>query len=263
MDITDAQLQSWIQGALFPLARIGGLFSSAPVIGDRSAPVRVRMMLALALLLIVMPLLPETPPLTAFTADWWLRIVLEMAVGIAMGFVFRLVFEAVILGGDLIGNGMGLGFARMADPLRGTDVPVIGQFLQLMCALLFVSMGGHLHLIEMLVDSFRTIPDPARAFEAGHFSTLAGLGSLMFSGALTLALPMLAALMLVNLAFGVMSRSSPTLNGMSVGFPLALLMGLLLLGINLPGLRVVFEKLIVEATEVVGALFGAGGFDGR
>ena len=259
MEISDAQLQAWLQAGLFPLARIGGVFMSAPVLGDRSAPARVRLMLALALTLIVMPLMPEQPPLRAFSADWWLRMLTEVLLGVMMGFVLKLVFEAVVLGGELIGNSMGLGFARMADPLRGTDVPVVGQFLHLMAALLFIALGGHLQLIELLVGSFKAVPDAGAALQASHFKSMAELGITMFSGAVLLALPMLAALLLVNLAFGVMSRSAPTLNGMSVGFPLALAVGLVLLRVDLPSLRQVFTQQLQQAWTTIALISGQGG----
>ena len=243
---------------MFPLARIGGVLTSAPVLGDRSSPARVRLMLALALTLIVMPLMPEQPLLAAFSADWWLRMVTEVLLGIMMGFVLKLVFEAVVLGGELIGNSMGLGFARMADPLRGADVPVVGQFLHLMAVLLFIALGGHLQLIELLVGSFNTVPDAGAVLQAEHFESMAELGITMFSGAMLLALPMLAALLLVNLAFGVMSRSSPTLNGMSVGFPLALAVGLVLLRVDLPSLQHVFTQQLQQAWATIAVMSAQG-----
>lgn len=258
MDISDAQLQTWVQGALFPLARIGGLMISAPVLGDKSSPARVRLMLALGLTLIVAPLLPPTPPMSAFTADWWLRMVRETLLGIMLGFVLKLVFEAVVLGGELIGNSMGLGFARMADPIRGADVPVIGQFLHLMATLLFLALDGHLRLIELLAASFTAAPDAGALLGARRFEALAHGGVTMFAAAVSLALPTMAALLLVNLAFGVMSRSAPTLNGLSVGFPLSLAAGLVLLRIDLPSLRHVFGNQLDQAWNFIAALAGIG-----
>lgn len=259
MDITDAQLQAWIQAALFPLARIGGLLISAPVIGDKSSPARVRLMFALALTLIVAPLLPATPPLAAFTAVWWLRMAQETLLGIMIGFVLKLVFEAVVLGGELIGSSMGLGFARMADPIRGTDAPVVGQFLHLIAMLLFLTLDGHLRLIELLTTSFRLAPDASSVIGARSFEAIANSGVTMFGAAVSLALPTMAALLLVNLAFGVMSRSAPTLNGLSVGFPLSLAAGLVLLRIDLPSLRHVFTHQLDQAWTFIAGLIGVVG----
>jgi flagellar biosynthetic protein FliR len=258
VDITDAQLQSWVQGALFPLARIGGLLISAPVIGDKSSPGRVRLMLALGLTMVMAPLLPSTPPLAAFTAVWWLRMAQETLLGIMLGFVLKLVFEAVVLGGELIGNSMGLGFARMADPIRGADVPVIGQFLHLMATLLFLALGGHLRLIELLATSFTVAPDAGAVLGARTFEAMSNSGVMMFAAAVSLALPTMAALLLVNLAFGVMSRSAPTLNGLSVGFPLSLAAGMVLLRIDLPSLRHVFTNQLDQAWGFMSGMVGIG-----
>ena len=258
MDISDAQLQTWVQAALFPLARVGGLLMSAPVLGDASAPARVRLMLALALTMVLVPVIPATPTLAAFTADWWLRTVQELLLGVMLGFVLKLAFEAVVLGGELIGNSMGLGFARMADPIRGTDVPVIGNFLHLMTVLLFVALGGHLRLIELLATSFQTAPSAAPLLGSLSFDALARLGSGVFAGAVSLALPTMTALLLVNLAFGVMSRSAPALNGMSVGFPLSLIAGLVLLRVDLPNLQPAFTRLLDDTWRGLAALLGAG-----
>jgi flagellar biosynthetic protein FliR len=261
VNITDAQLQIWIQEYFWPFARIGGLLMTAPVFGGRSAPARVRLIFALALTMALAPLLPPsapTPaPLTVFTAAWWLRAAQETALGIAFGFVLQLVFEAVVMGGELIGYGMGLGFARLADPIRGADAPVLGAFLRVAFMLLFFAAGAHLRLIEVLADSFKALPSGA-SLGAHDMLALARYGAQLFRGALSIALPAVAALLLVNMAFGAMNRSAPTLNAMSVGFPLTLLVGLVMLDFNLPAMSGVLQNLLVDAWALIGAL-GHGG----
>jgi flagellar biosynthetic protein FliR len=217
----------------------------------------VRLLFVLALTMVLAPLLPKAPPLDSFTAKWWLRVAQEMVVGIAIGFLLQLAFEAIMLGGELIGNGMGLGFARLADPVRGTDAPVIGQFLQVFTVMLFLAAGGHLRLIEVLADSFRTVPDGGALLTTQTFYSLAAFASQTFAGALSVALPMVGALLLVNMAFGVMSRSSPTLNSMAVGFPLSLLAGLVLLRFNLPTVADVLARQLNAVWQFIAAWTGS------
>jgi flagellar biosynthetic protein FliR len=256
MDFTDVQLQAWLQGALWPFMRIGGVLMVAPIFSGRTMPMLARLMFALALTFALAPLLPPSPPMEIFTAAWWLRGAQETVLGIALGFLLKLVFEAMILGGELIGNGMGLGFARMADPVRGADAPVIGQFLQVMAVLLFLSAGGHLRLIELLAQSFRSVPAGGDVLTAPAMYAVAGFASETFAGALSVALPMVGALLLVNIAFGVMSRSAPTLNGLSVGFPLSLIAGLLLMRFNLPMIATVLDRELMAAWTFFSRLTG-------
>src|SRR5690606_791271 len=134
--------------------------------------------------------------------------------------------------------------------------PVVGQYLYLIAVLLFVSLDGHVRLIEMLLTSFETVPQPGAVLTGASFDGMARLGSQMFAGAVSLALPTMGALLLVNLSFGVMSRSAPTLNGLAVGFPLALAVGLLLLRVDLPSLRGVFGGMLDNAWMVIATMLG-------
>lgn len=256
MEFTDAQVQAWIQLYLWPMVRISGLMLSAPLFGDGVASPRARLMLALALTLLIAPLLPPQAPVTSFTAAWWLRTVDELLLGVVMGFVLRIVFEAVVLGGEYIGNGMGIGFAQLADPLHGAPSPVVGLFLQVNAILLFLAFGGHLRLIQVLADSFHSMPVASEALTGRSAYAMADLGGRLFAGALTVSLPTVGALLLVNIAFGIMSRSAPTLNALSVGFPLSIVCGLALLSMNLPQLGSVLSGQLDQAFAVINALVG-------
>jgi flagellar biosynthetic protein FliR len=256
MQFSDTQLLSWLQMALWPMVRIGGVMMAAPILGTGVAPQRVRLLLVLTLTALIAPLLPPAPLVPAWTAAWWLRTAQELSFGLALGFVLKIVFEAVILGGELIGNGMGIGFARLADPLRGADAPVVGQFLQIMAILLFLAVGGHLTLIRALADSFHTMPVGGAMLGPGVLMALARFGGELFAGAVSIALPTVGALLLVNLAFGIMSRSAPTFNALSVGFPLSIVCGLVLMRVDLPQLSSVFSSLLDDAFAVIAALIG-------
>lgn len=255
-EVTDAQIQHWIQQGMWPLIRIAGLLMASPVIGEKSTPMRVRLILAVALTVIVVPLLPPLPVLEAFSADWWLRTVAEFALGVMMGFVLKVAFEASVLAGELIGSGMGLGFARMADPVRGVDAPVLGYFLLILFSLLLVTTGGHLAIIEMIVRSFRSVPEAGEAIKPAHFMAIVMFGSTLFAAALAIALPTVAALLLVNLAFGVISRSAPTLNLMAIGFPMSVGAGLVLIWMELPNVRTLYVDLMRAAFDLSGQLAG-------
>jgi flagellar biosynthetic protein FliR len=252
-------LAGWLQLYFWPFLRIGGLVMTLPLLNAQAVAPRIRLLLALLLTLLLAPLLPPLPVLPLFGAAWWLCIFHEFVIGAALGFMLQLVFEAVMLAGELISYGMGLGFAQLADPLHGASAPMLGQFYQVSAALLFLSLGGLLQVVQLLADSFHAAPVGAGMPGAGALLALADFGALCFGGALRIALPAVMALLLVNLCFGVMNRSAPTLNAMSIGFPLSLIAGLLTLRFSLPQLQGVLQQLLAQVWSFAAAwLHGVG-----
>lgn len=258
--VTDTQLIAWLQAIFWPMVRIGGVLATAPVLGARVVPVRIRIVLLVLLTVVLAPLLPAVPFIETFKAEWWLEVGRQLLIGVAMGFVLMIVFEAVVLAGELISYGMGLSFAQLVDPLRGAGTPVVGQLLMIIATLLFLSLGGHLRLIEALAMSFQTLPvGSGHGLDAEAFSMLARFGSAMFTSGVQIGLPVVIALLLVNLAFGVMSRSAPALSALSVGFPIALAAGLVLLSYSLPTLAAVLGVLLDHAFAFIAELLTGGG----
>jgi flagellar biosynthetic protein FliR len=257
MTVTDAMLAGWLQMYFWPFLRIGGLVLAAPMLGAPAVPPRIRLMLALLLTLVMAPLLPQAAPLALFSGPWWIELLREVLIGIAMGFVLQLVMEAVMLAGELVSYGMGLGFAQLADPLHGASAPMLGQFYQVTTLLLFLSFGGMLRMVQLLSDSFQAAPLGGAMPDAGLLRAVTDFGGVCFAGGLRIALPMVVALLLVNLGFGVMNRSAPALNAMSLGFPLSLIVGLVALRFTLPQLPQVVTGLFDQGFAFLGAWTGA------
>jgi flagellar biosynthetic protein FliR len=259
MSVTDTQLLSWLEQFLFPFLRIGGVLMVAPLLGSRIVPAKVRLLLALLFSIILAPLLPPQPAMTMLSATWCITVVQQMAMGIAIGFVLQVVFESVMVGGELVANSMGLGFAQLADPVRGAPSPVVGQFLLMLVSLLFLSLGGHLSLVELLARSFQTVPIGTAGLTAGKVQWLAALGGQMFASGVQLALPVMIGMLVINLAMGVVSRSAPALNLMAVGFPVALLGGLVLWMLSLSNLHAAMTQLLDGAWQGIGVLIAGDG----
>lgn len=260
MVFTDAQLTAWIGHWLWPLVRIGGLLAVAPVLGAKNVPARARVVLALLMTLVMAPLVGTMPVYALMTPPWFLEIARQLVIGIAMGFVLMLVFEAITFGGEMIAYGMGLSFAQLVDPVRGASTPVVGQLLLIFATLIFLANGAHLRLIEALAMSFQTLPVGGEGLTQDAFLGLARWGGELFIGGLRLALPLVIALLLVNLAFGVMGRAAPSLGGMAVGFPIALAAGMVLLRYGLPtfadAVNTLFEQGFGRLAELIGASRG-------
>jgi flagellar biosynthetic protein FliR len=161
------------------------------------------------------------------------------------------------MGGQLLANGMGLGFAFNVDPLRGTGTAVLGQFYMVLVTLTFLALDGHVALVATLVEGFRRMPVEA-APAAETWWNVAGWGTQLFAGALRVALPGMTALLVANLAFGVVSRAAPTLNLFAVGFPAMILFGLVFVLFGLPAVQTAFVESIDAAFALLGRLGVAG-----
>ena len=136
------------------------------------------------------------------------------------------------MAGELISQGTGLAFAQMSDPLRGVNSGVVGQWFYLAFGLLFFTANGHLALVSLLVDSYRSLPIGTALPDVQQMLEVAPmLFGHVLRAAVGLALPVMVAMLAVNLAFGVLGRAAPALNPIQLGLPTALLLGLFLLAL--------------------------------
>lgn len=236
-----------------PFVRIGACLMVAPVFGASYVPGRVRLVLAFALSMLVAPLSPA-PQVELLSAESALVIAQQIVIGVALGFALQVVFDAVALAGQLLANCVGLSFAFNVDPLRGVSTPVVGQLYTLLVVMTFLSLDGHLALIEMLAGGFHTMPVGRTGLGTDALWTLILWTGQVIYGALAVALPGMTAMLVVNLGFGVMSRAAPTFNLFAVGFPVTLAFGLVVLLLGLPSVQSGFLALTGDAFDILGAL---------
>ena len=236
--ILGVELSSFV----FPLFRIAGLIMVAPVFGSRLVPSRIKLALAVCVTFAILPTLPAIsidsgPLVSGFIAFQ------EILIGVAMAFVVQMTFDALVIAGQTIAMTMGLGFAMLVDPNRGVSVPVLSQFFVIVGVLIFLSLNGHLALLQMVAESFELLP-VGELLSVASIWWLLEWASEMFVGAVSIALPAVVSILVVNIAFGVMSRAAPTLNLFAIGFPSALLLGFIVLLINLETIGAVFGDLV-------------------
>jgi flagellar biosynthetic protein FliR len=226
-------ISHWITRYVYPFARISGLLMVMPLIGTRMVSMRVRLLLAVAVTLVVVPLLPPTPKVEAISLASVIIILQQLLIGVLLGFVTELLMQVFVIAGQLIAMQTGLGIATTVDPSQGASVVVISQWFLFMVSLVFLSLNGHLVLIEILVDSFRSIPIGTASFSAEQFGLLVNWSGWMIAAAVVISLPAMTALLIVNLAFGVMTRAAPQLNIFALGFPVTMIVGLLIMWLNI------------------------------
>ena len=251
VNITGAELTHWLASLLWPFMRIGAMFTAMPVFSARSVPVRTRVLLAFLMAWLLVPVIPAPPIMDLISAEAVLIGVYQVLIGVAMGFILQMVFSAFIIAGQAIAMTMGLGFASIVDPQNGVQVPVVSQAILIMVTLVFLALNGHLLLIELLANSFQRLPVGPLVISPDSLWQLVSWGSNMFVGAMLVALPAVAALLLVNLAFGVTSRAAPQLNIFAVGFPAMIIVGLVFLILTLPSITDHLSRLMLQAVGLI------------
>jgi flagellar biosynthesis protein FliR len=256
--LSTGQLASWLGQLFWPFVRIGACLMVAPAFSAAGVPVRIRVVLAAAIALVIAPLVPAPAGIEPLSVAGVMVTVQQIVIGAALGFCLRIIFDAVEVGGQLIANSMGLSFAYNIDPLHGTETPVVGQLYGILVLLTYLALDGHLRLIETLVNGFHTLPVSTAGLGSGGLWQLVEWGTQIFGAALAIALPGVAALTIVHVGFGVMSRAAPQLNLFAVGFPISLLLGLAVVLASLPMLQSSFVRLIGDAFAFARGLLGAG-----
>jgi flagellar biosynthetic protein FliR len=235
MELTTAEITGFVTQLLWPFFRIAGMVMAAPIFSSNFVTTRTRMAIALAIAMVVIPTIPYPMPTVSPMSSMGILIVMQQVlIGICIGFLLRFLFNAFIVAGQIIAMQMGLGFASMVDPQNGVMVPVISQLYLIVLTLVFVTIDGHLVLIQVLSESFQTMPVSTSGLVFDDFYDIASLASWMYAAGVIIALPAIGSLLMVNLAFGILSRAAPQISPFSIGFPLTILMGFIIMMITLP-----------------------------
>jgi len=227
---------------IWPLARISGLFLSMPLISSTMLPRRIRALFTLAIAFVCAPLISPQMSFLNFQGSFILIAAQEVLLGIVMGFAIQIVFQIFILAGQIVAMQAGLGFATMIDPTSRASVPLLGQLYLFMVSLLFLALDGHIATLGALLDSFQQFPVGKMSW---HFESILGLIKMsgwMFKQGVLVALPAILSMLIVSFTFGIMTKVAPQLNIFSIGFPITLLMGIIIIRFGLPGLSQQIEQ---------------------
>jgi flagellar biosynthetic protein FliR len=239
---------------LWPLIRISAFMITAPLFSLDVINLRIRIMVAVVLTLFIFDH-QNIPTIDPLSPEGLWQILIEAFIGACMGFLLQIVSAAIVVGGEAISNAMGLGFASMVDPNLG-NVPLISQFLVIMSTFIFLTLGGHLAVIELLFSSFQSVPIGERPDIEQWFIIMFSWFPFIFLGAMNLALSMMVTLLMLNVGLGVVTRSAPALNIIAVGFPAILLVGLLALNLNITAMVYAIQRLWTQALNTLQLLPG-------
>ncbi|WP_297792508.1 flagellar biosynthetic protein FliR [uncultured Marinobacter sp.] len=246
----------WVGQHLWPLFRIASFMMVIPIFGTQLVPARARLGLSLLITILIVPMLPPAPQVEAFSADAVVITLQQILIGVGLGFAMTALWQLFVVAGQMIAMQMGLGFASMVDPANGVNVPVLSQIYTITITLLFLAMNGHLVMFEVFIESFRTLPVGFEGLGQGGVWELAHRVSWMFVSAMLLALPAVSAVLIVSIAFGVMTRAAPQMNIFALGFPIGLIFGLFSIWVLHANFLPHFEQYTRETFEFMRNLQG-------
>lgn len=216
---------------LWPMLRISALLLAAPLFSLDALTLRIRILLALVITVLIYPMV-DWPVIDPISANGLLQIVNQLFIGAMMGLMLQIAVAAIVVAGQTIAASMGLSMASMVDPNIG-NVPVVSQFLVILGTLIFLGFGGHVIMISMIVDSFRSVPIGEFILGQAAFGKVVAWSGMMFLGGVLLALPVMVSLLFINIGLGIVTRAAPTLNIFSVGFPASIAAGFIVLVLSL------------------------------
>ncbi|MDA0629849.1 MAG: flagellar biosynthetic protein FliR [Proteobacteria bacterium] len=250
--ILDDLVQILITG-LIPFLRISALLLAAPLVSLRVVSVRIRIALALLLTIFIYPML-DLPAIDATSAYGIRLITQELFIGILFAIVLQVVNAAMVLAGQSMSMSMGLGMAQTIDPNAG-QVPVLASFLVVLSTLIFLSVGGHLIMIKLILQSFEVLPIGGAINVKETLGNVIEWTAMAFLGAVLVALPIMLTMMLINLCIGIVTRAAPALNIFAVGFPAMVLTGMILIVVYMVNIGHRIEWIWLEAFDTAQSMW--------
>ena len=230
-------------GAAAIMIRVMFLLAFMPIIGDSFAPARIRVVFAVALTLLLVPIWGGTVRVFPSSIPGLAVAMLpEALIGAALGLLGRIMFAAVQFAGQLAGHEMGFSTANEIDPMSGIPDVVVGQMQYILAIAIFFFTAAHASFFNALSESFRLIP----AFSANASESLLGLirqaSAQMFYLGVKINFPVLATLICVNVTFAMLAKAVPGLNVMIESFPVRIGAGMVVLTLSISFISVILRQ---------------------
>jgi len=262
MNIEPSEFLSYVNSIIYPFFRILGFFLTAPILNFVNIYNKVKIGLALVITFALAPILGITYQNSTelFSYKSYVLLALEFTVGLSLGFIMQMFFQLFVFGGKITATAAFLGFAEVNDASSagsgsGNTMSLFGQIYLIMVYLIYLSLDGHLLLINILQSSFNMVNVYSLTFNSDIYWKIVSFGYYIFAGGLLLAIPAVLALLIVNITLGVITKVAPQLNLFAVGFPAMLIIGLIVLLISLGGVSEYFIKYSGDLLNVIESIF--------
>lgn len=232
----DEVLLNTVYSFLLIFVRFGGLFATTPLFSNEAVPNQVKVGLSVLCSIIMFPIVfangvVEFPSVPLGVV---LQVANELLVGIVIGFVALIAFAVFQVAGQFIDLSLGFSMVNVIDPFLGEDAPLMGQFKNLLALMVLLAIDGHHQFFRALIASFQIIPITKPILSANLLEYIFRVGGDLFLVGLRISLPVVATIYIVDFVFGFIARTVPQMNIFILGFPLKILIGLLLLFLSIP-----------------------------
>lgn len=227
-----------------------GLFIAAPIFGRRNIPAYLKIGFSFfSALILVNTIKIPSPDFYNSLPQVALAIAKEFIVGLTIGFVAYLAFTAIYVAGEIIDMQIGFGVVNVLDPISNIQVPITSNVYFMLAMLIYLAVNGHYALIRALFDSYNIVPLGSAVFNSAMVDNVMALFASIFSIGFKIAAPVIAAILVTDIALGTISRMVPQLNVFVIGLPLKIFIGLIILVITIPMFLFVLEGLfkVVDA----------------
>ena len=249
---TVEQYTIWLPTLLLVIVRVAGIFLVAPVLAHEAVPRKLRVFMAVVISLAVVARIARPIPLPNNWIDLIAGLGCELLLGVTIGYAARLVFAGVELGAFHISQQLGTGLAEVFSPAAEGSPGVLRRLFDILAVVLFLAIGGHRMLISALLGAFRTVPPMGFRADQGLLDVMAGLLAASFVLALKVAAPVLIALLLAGVALGMLQKTMPQCNILSVGLPIRAMLGLLAVAGGLAVMPALVERAwLVTSTQIL------------
>lgn len=215
------------------LVRVAAFMAALPFFGSQAVPGSVKVWLTVAISLVLMPVVNAEKPQSDL-ASLITGLMGEALIGVTIGLGARLIFAAVELGGALIGLQLGFGLANVLDPTTQEQSSVIGQLQSLLATMVFFALNAHHFIFRSLVQSFELVPSFGFQMNGALMDRFVDLGGGMFLLGVKVGIPVMMALLLTQIAMGILARVVPQMNIFLFGFTLTIAVGLFMVGVSMP-----------------------------
>ncbi len=237
---------------LVVLVRTGAILAALPLLGGRTVPQRIKVGLAVAVSVILAPVVTfSLPPNWLQPGHMAIALGAELLVGLVLGLAMRLVMAAVEVAGNVLGFQVGFAMANVLDPVTQVQTPVFGQLMTVLATLLYFQVDGHLLVLLALGSSFQLIPPFGAHLSAPLLPDVTGLMQRTYETGMRIAFPVMAATFLVHVAMGLLGRLVPQMNIMLTSFPVTISVGLIVLGLGLPFIALVFQQSVLDMETIL------------